>query len=216
MSRRIHRVPVHANRQLDEEFGQFRRERGMLSNYFGIVFGHLAPVAVQDAAEGTYISVPIPATYLTALIDDTRRPEPDGSIRTPARVTLFGFEATQAVASIQPRGRRWRVGGAAKTMGIFLLIAPVAAIVPPHAPWGIGALAAGVFLARRRMIERFTLIDLEGTCPKCEQALRVKRTRLRTPHAITCEGCHHQASLKLPPEALARGMTDQTVAAHDE
>ena len=123
-------------------------------------------------------------------------------------VTLFGFEATEAVASIQRRGRRWRVGGAARTMGIFLVIAPVAAIVPPHAPWGIGALAAGVILARRRMIERFTLIALEATCPKCGAPLRVKRTRLRTPHAISCEVCHHQSSLKFPPEALAAGMTD--------
>jgi hypothetical protein len=142
------------------------------------------------------------------LTDNTHRPEPGGPIRTPARVTLFGFEATQAVASIQPRGGRWRVGGAARTMGIFLVIAPVVAIIPPHAPWGIGALAAGVILARRRMIECFTLIDLDGTCPKCDQALRVKQTRLRTPHAITCEGCHHQASLKLPPETLALRMTD--------
>jgi hypothetical protein len=158
---------------------------------------------------GRYISVPIPATDPhSALTDDTQRPEPGGPIRIDARVTLFGFEATQAVASIQPRGTRWRLGGAARTMGIFLVIATVAAIVPPHAPWGIGALAAGVILARRRMIEHFTLIALEGTCPKCDEPLRVKRGRLRTPHGITCEGCHHQASLKLPPETLARGMTD--------
>jgi hypothetical protein len=142
------------------------------------------------------------------LTDDTHYSEPSDLIRTPARVTLFGFETTLAVASIHPRGRRWRVGGAARTMGIFLMIAPVVAIVPPHAPWGIGALAAGVILARRRMIECFTLIDLDGTCPKCDQALRVKRTRLRTPHAITCEGCHHQASLKLPADILVLRMTD--------
>ena len=93
-------------------------------------------------------------------------------------------------------------------MGIFLVIAPVAAIVPPHAPWGIGALAVGIILARRRMIERFTLIALEGTCPNCDEPLRVKRTRLRTPRPITCEGCHHQASLKVPAETLAAAMTD--------
>ena len=93
-------------------------------------------------------------------------------------------------------------------MGIFLVIAPVAAIVPPHAPWGIGALAVGIILARRRMIERFTLIALEGTCPNCDEPLRVKRTRLRTPHPITCEGCHHQASLKVPAETLADAMSD--------
>ena len=93
-------------------------------------------------------------------------------------------------------------------MGIFVVIAPFVAIVPPHAPWGIGALAAGAIFARRRMIERFTLISLEGTCPKCEHPLRVKRARLRIPHPLTCEGCHHQASLKVPAEALAAGMVD--------
>jgi hypothetical protein len=181
----------------------------MLGSYFGMIFGHQAPVAVQDAAVGRYISVPFPATHPhSALIEETQRPEPGGPVRTPARITLFGFEATEAVVSIQPRGRRWRVGGAARTMGIFLVIAPVAAIAPPHAPWGIGALAAGVILARRRMIERFTLISLEGKCPKCDEPLKVKHTRLRTPHAITCEACHHQASLNFAPGTLATATTD--------
>ena len=142
------------------------------------------------------------------MIEDTHPPEFDGLIRTAARVTLFGFESTEAFASIQPRGRRWRVGGAARTMGIFLVIAPMMAIVPPHAPWLIGALTAGIILTRRRLIERFTLISLEGTCPKCDATINVKRTRLRIPHPLTCQSCHHQASLKVPAETLAAGLAD--------
>ncbi|HBE00115.1 MAG TPA: hypothetical protein DC060_18195 [Gemmatimonadetes bacterium] len=142
------------------------------------------------------------------MIEDTHPPEFDGLIRTAARVTLFGFESTEAFASIQPRGRRWRVGGAARTMGIFLVIAPMMAIVPPHAPWLIGALTAGIILTRRRLIERFTLISLEGTCPKCDTTIDVKRTRLRIPHPLTCQSCHHQASLKVPAETLAAGLAD--------
>jgi hypothetical protein len=142
------------------------------------------------------------------LIEDTHPPEFDGLIRTTARVTLFGFESTEAFASIQPRGRRWRVGGAARTMGIFVVIAPMMAIVPPHAPWLIGALTAGIILTRRRLIERFTLISLEGTCPKCDATINVKRTRLRIPHPLTCQSCHHQASLKVPAETLAAGLAD--------
>ena len=158
--------------------------------------------------EGTFqADFPLTPSH-SALTDDTPHPELDGLIRAVARVTLFGFESTEALASIQPQGRRWRVGGAARTMGIFLVIAPVVAIVPPHAPWAIGALAAGVILARRRIIERFTLIALEGTCPKCDAPLRVKRTRLRMPHPITCEACHHQGSLKVPAETLSAGSTD--------
>ena len=136
------------------------------------------------------------------MTDLTSQAEPDGLIRAAVRVTLFGFESTEAIARILPRGRRWRVGGAARTLGISLVIAPVVAIVPPHAPWGIGALAVGVMLARRRMVERFTLVAVEGTCPKCDEALQVKPGRLRVPHPITCEGCHHQASLKIPSEML--------------
>ena len=142
------------------------------------------------------------------MIEDTHPPEFDGLIRTAARVTLFGFESTEAFASNQPRGRRWRVGGAATTMGIFLVIAPMMAIVPPHAPWLIGALTAGIILTRRRLIERFTLISLEGTCPKCDATIDVKRTRLRIPHPLTCQSCHHQASLKVPAETLAAGLAD--------
>ena len=142
------------------------------------------------------------------MIEDTHPPEFDGLIRTAARVTLFGFESTEAFASIQPRGRRWRVGGAARTMGIFVVIAPMMAIVPPHAPWLIGALTAGIILTRRRLIERFTLISLEGTCPKCDATINVKRTRLRIPHPLTCQSCHHQASLKVPAETLAAGLAD--------
>jgi len=93
-------------------------------------------------------------------------------------------------------------------MGIFLVIAPMMAIVPPHAPWLIGALTAGIILTRRRLIERFTLISLEGTCPKCDATIDVKRTRLRIPHPLTCQSCHHQASLKVPAKTLAAGLAD--------
>ena len=70
----------------------------------------------------------------------------------------------------------------------------------------IGALTAGIILARRRMMERFTLISLECTCPKCDAPIKVKRTRLRIPHPLTCQACHHQASLKVPAETLVASM----------
>jgi hypothetical protein len=61
----------------------------------------------------------------------------------------------------------------------------------------------GAFLARRRWIERFTLEHVEGTCPKCGGALAVKPGRLRTPHPVSCEGCHHESSLAIGPGALS-------------
>jgi AcrR family transcriptional regulator len=104
---------------------------------------------------------------------------------------------------IKPRSKQWRVRGAVQIMGVFLAVAPVVAILPPHAPWPIGALAVGGILARRRFSEDCTLVSLAGAeCPKCGTAMTSKQTRLRAPHAINCEGCHHQSTLKVPKESL--------------
>lgn len=128
---------------------------------------------------------------------------PDGAFRVDSEVTLFGFEPTPASATIVARGKAWRVGGAARTFGLFFVVSPFVAVFPPHAVWPIGALLTGAFLARRRYIERFTLLGLEATCPKCGKELLVKKTRLRAPHSLPCEACHHESTLKVPDGALA-------------
>jgi len=125
-----------------------------------------------------------------------------GAFDLEAHATLFGFEQTPARATVIARGRGWRVGGAARTFGIFVVIAPIVAIFPPHAVWLIGALVTGALLARRRYIERFTLVHVEGTCPRCGATLGVKAGRLEDPHPLPCEACHHESSLQMPPEAL--------------
>lgn len=104
--------------------------------------------------------------------------------------------------TIRPRPRSWRIGGALRTVGIAALIAPAVAVVPPHAPWVIGALATGGILARRRLDERFTLIGVRGKCPKCGGVLEVKPGRLRDPHPLPCEACHHESRLELPDGVL--------------
>jgi hypothetical protein len=87
-------------------------------------------------------------------------------------------------------------------MALFVAIAPFVAIFPPHAVWPIGALLAGAFLARRRYVERFTLWGLDGTCPKCGATFRVKPGRLRAPHSVPCEGCHHEPAIRISAEQL--------------
>ncbi|MEM7415734.1 MAG: hypothetical protein AAF389_09585 [Gemmatimonadota bacterium] len=119
-----------------------------------------------------------------------------------AEATIFGFDPTPMMATITPRSRAWRVGGAARTMGVFAVIAPFVALFPPHAVWPIGALMTGGFLARRRYIERYTLESAEGDCPKCGHALRTKPMRLRSPHQLPCDACHHELILRLPDGAL--------------
>jgi hypothetical protein len=130
--------------------------------------------------------------------------DPQGTFEIDGEATLFGFDPTPLHAKITARTKTWRMGGAARTMGLFLVIAPFLAIFPPHAVWPIGMLLTGGMLARRRYIERFTLQAVEGTCPKCGKPLVSKPTRLRTPHAIPCDECHFEPTLRFPAGALAQ------------
>ena len=118
------------------------------------------------------------------------------------RAVLFGFDATSVGVEVVPRTRRWRLVGALQAMGASLLVAPVAAVVPPHAPWAIGALAAGGYFARRRWVETHTLVGVDGTCPKCAAPFKTRKSRLRSPHPLDCEACHHTSELRLPEGAL--------------
>jgi hypothetical protein len=82
-------------------------------------------------------------------------------------------------------------------MVLFSLIAMPVLFIPPHGVWTIGALTAGIILARRRWSERSTLISLHGSCPKCKAPLSVKSGPLREPHPVTCDQCHHMGSLEV-------------------
>jgi hypothetical protein len=127
---------------------------------------------------------------------------PPGSFDVQAEATLFGFEPTPARAAIAARSRGWRVGGAARIFAVFAVVAPFVAIFPPHAVWLIGALLTGAVLARRRYVERFTLLGVDADCPKCGTPFDVKRTRLKVPHPLSCDACHHESSLRLPAGTL--------------
>jgi hypothetical protein len=116
--------------------------------------------------------------------------------------TLFGFDATPAAVTVTPRSRAWRIGGAVRTLAIFVVVAPFLAIFPPHAVWPIGTALTGAFLARRHYVERFTLRGLEGVCPKCGGPLSAKPGRLHLPHPVPCDACHHEASIHIPSDAL--------------
>lgn len=130
--------------------------------------------------------------------------KPD-AFEAEGRAVLFGFPATRVRVTLRRRSRGWRVGGAARTVGVSVLVAPVVALLPPHAIWPIGALVAGGVLAHRRFNERFTLLELEGACPKCEAQLHVKGGRLRQPHPLPCDVCHFDSALKLPTDVLESG-----------
>ncbi len=88
-------------------------------------------------------------------------------------------------------------------MALALLAAPVVGSDPPARAVDPRARSrGGGFLARRRWTERFTVLDVEGTCPRCGEPVKATRGRLRSPHPVLCEACHYEASVEVPPEAL--------------
>ncbi len=117
---------------------------------------------------------------------------------------LFGHEPSPAVVALAERSRRWRISRATLRIVVSFLVAPLVALIPPHAPWAIGALGVGFVLARRSWKEHLSLLHLQAECPRCAANLSGTRGgRLRSPHPITCESCHHELRLEVDVAALA-------------
>ncbi|MEK9500391.1 hypothetical protein [Gaopeijia maritima] len=126
------------------------------------------------------------------------------TVTLPAEARVFGHDATPAALEVIPRSTRWRTGRAARWFVGGAVLAPLVAILPPHAPWAVGAAAGGLAFGLRRLNERYTLIDLEGRCPRCGAALAHEgRTPLRVPHSVTCGSCSNAVALH--PELPAAG-----------
>lgn len=113
-----------------------------------------------------------------------------------AEARVFGHDPTSATLHVIPRSTRWRLVRASRWFVGGAVLAPLVAVLPPHAPWAVGAAAAGLVVGMRRWKERHTLIDLEGRCPRCDGPLEHEgRTLLRTPHSVTCLGCSNPVAL---------------------
>ncbi len=136
---------------------------------------------------------------MTQHTDPPARLEP---FEAQAHVALFGFEPTTATLDLRPRARSWRVRGVVRILAITIVVAPAVAVIPPHAPWVLGVLAAGIILARRRWKEHFTLDAVHGTCPRCGGPLSASPGRLRAPHPLSCDACGHEVSVEVDAEAL--------------
>ena len=124
--------------------------------------------------------------------------DPHPPILHRARARIFGLPATPATLQVQPRPDSRRTLRTLLTLVATAVAAPVAFLVPPHAPWGVGALVGGLVLARRQWIHRNTILAVDAACPNCAGALDVPSgTRLRAPHPVACDGCHRDVSLHL-------------------
>jgi predicted RNA-binding Zn-ribbon protein involved in translation (DUF1610 family) len=116
----------------------------------------------------------------------------------PAQITLFGFDVVPADARIEARSTAWRARRVAIALAAGVIAAPAAALVPPHAPWALGALGISLLTARRRWAEEHTLHSLEGACPRCGEGISLSlSTRLRHPHPISCPSCQHELAISI-------------------
>jgi len=118
-------------------------------------------------------------------------------------VSLFGHSPTSARLVLEPRSRGWRTRKAAVPLFIGLAVAPLVALLPPHAPWALVALATGAILARRKWKERYTIQDARARCPRCDAELPLAEgSRLRIPHPVTCPDCGHEPVVEISQERL--------------
>lgn len=128
-----------------------------------------------------------------------------GVLEVPGTLRIFGHDDTVARLVVLRRGMAWRGLRAGGLLLAGLVAAPVVALIPPHAAWALAAVITGLVLGGRKWAERFTLLSLEGPCPRCGSTIRVAGpTRLKNPDTVDCEGCHHGSTLTVPQESLAR------------
>lgn len=129
-------------------------------------------------------------------------PETTNELALSRSAYLEAFGQPPTDASLVARGRpaSWRARGAGIRLGATVVLAPIVAIIPPHAPWVVAVLITGGILTRRRWTERLTVVSFSGACPRCGEALLLSEgSRLMNPHPLTCEGCHHTVTLKHSP-----------------
>ena len=186
MPRRVHPESLDPDRQLQEEIDERCRKGGRC---FDRCRHSCDPKLYWVPA--TTDSFPNPTSPTMDSASD-----PSGSITVQARLTLFGHDATETSIELIPRSLQWRLVRTGIVTAIFLVILPIAALIPPHAPWAAGVVLGLVLVGRGRWLERYTIVGLKGVCPRCGTSLQIsKRMRLRQPHPISCEGCNHDVML---------------------
>jgi hypothetical protein len=128
-------------------------------------------------------------------MDDQR--EGIGRVRLEARLTVFGSEPGSALLEVTPRPRARRATRAAGTAAATLVVAAAVALLPPHLPWLLAALAVGGWRTRGEWRGEYELHGFEGSCPRCGEPLRVVERYITPPLQVPCFACHAQVQLTL-------------------
>lgn len=130
-------------------------------------------------------------------------PSASGSAVVPAEARVFGHTPVEVELTLVPRSTGWRAGRAVGFLAAGAVLAPVLAVVPPHAPWAVAAGAGGLVLSLRKWGERFTLRGVQGRCPRCDAALGFDgSTPLRIPHSMSCDACGNAVALHVDKGGL--------------
>jgi hypothetical protein len=130
-------------------------------------------------------------------------PADPSSTAVAATASVFGHEPTPVTLGLIPRSTGWRVSRALRYLLAGAVAAPVLAVLPPHAPWAVAAGTGGTLLALRKWRERFTLVSLEGACPRCGAPLEGGGSGpLREPHRISCDACGNPVVVTVEPNDL--------------
>lgn len=119
-------------------------------------------------------------------------------IRPPATLILRGSGSGPASIEVIHQPRATRMTRAILGLSICWLIVPFVFFIPPHFPWVLAALAAGIIVFFRSMRGEYYVASFQGACPRCGEALEIKPgARIRGRHLIDCFACHRQPELVL-------------------
>lgn len=119
----------------------------------------------------------------------------------PVELRLRAYPSTPGRLAATYRPPRKRMTSGLVTLLGFLVAAPIAALIPPHIPWALGAIFVGSYMAYRRWTGEYIVHSLEATCPSCGQPLAMKADEyVRLPHTVPCFNCHQEPELRLEAE----------------
>ena len=115
-----------------------------------------------------------------------------------ARLHLPGSGTAPADVEVIYQPRATRVTRAIIVLVVTTLAIPVVFFIPPHLPWVVLALVAGLYMAWRFWHGEFYVSGFKGACPGCQTPLELKAgARVRRSQTLDCYGCHRRPELTI-------------------
>lgn len=116
----------------------------------------------------------------------------------PIAIRLGGHPSTEGTLDAIARPPGERASRAVGTLLLFLAIGAAVFFIPPHIPWVLAAVGAGVFFSLRQWRGEYRVQRFSGNCPRCGHALEIAPgDGIRLPMKLTCFNCHHEPTLSL-------------------